>query len=138
MLDFLKFFLPLAGAAFAWYWNERRKRITEEYERKAEKYGALVDSLQGFYVGVSPDQSRQLKAHFIQELNKCWLYCPDEVIQKAYAFLNTVHTKAQHPEEVKERAVGELMIAIRKDLLARAPVRNTTLTATDFQHLKVN
>ena len=48
MLDFLKFFLPLAGAAFAWHWNERRKIVAAEYERKAEKYAALIDSLQGF------------------------------------------------------------------------------------------
>jgi hypothetical protein len=60
------------------------------------------------------------------------------VINKAYAFLNTVHTKALHPDEVKEQAVGELMIAIRKDLLARTPVRTTILTAADFQHLKAN
>lgn len=136
VLDFLKFFLPLAGAAFAWYWNERRKRIAEEYERKAEKYAALVDSLQGFYVGISPEEGRRLKARFIQELNKCWLYCPDDVIKKAYAFLDTVHTKAQHPDEVKERAFGELMIAIRRDLLARTPLRTTGLTAADFRHLK--
>jgi hypothetical protein len=90
------------------------------------------------HIGVSPEDGRQLKARFLQELNKCWLYCPDEVIQEAYAFRNTVHTKAQHSDEVKERAVGELMIAIRKDLLARVPVRATALTAADFQHLKVN
>jgi hypothetical protein len=47
-LDFLKFFLPLAGAAVSWYWNERRKIIAAEYERKSEKYAALIDSLQGF------------------------------------------------------------------------------------------
>jgi len=136
LLDSLKFFVPLVGAVLAWFWNERRKRVAEEYERKAEKYAALVDSLQGFYVGISEEDGRRLKARFLQELNKCWLYCPDEVIKKAYAFLDTAHTKAQHGDEAKERAVGELMLAIRRDLLARKPVRTTALTIKDFRHLK--
>jgi hypothetical protein len=136
--DFLKFFLPLAGGAFAWFWNERRKRISEEYERKAEKYAALIESLQGFYIGIDPENGRRLKDKFIQELNKCWLYCSDDVIHKAYAFLNTVHTREKTTDEVKERAVGDLMLAIRRDLLARKPMRVTALTAADFQHLKVN
>jgi hypothetical protein len=36
-----------------------------QYERKVEKYAALVDSLQGFYVDANPDEARQLKARFI-------------------------------------------------------------------------
>jgi hypothetical protein len=68
VLDFLKIFLPLAGAAFAWFWNERRKRIAEEYERKTEKYAALIDSLQGFYVGVSPTKVDNLKSASFRNL----------------------------------------------------------------------
>ncbi|HVL34830.1 MAG TPA: hypothetical protein VM489_04085 [Burkholderiales bacterium] len=137
MLDFLKLFLPLAGAAFAWYWNERRKIIAAEFERKAEKYAALIESLQGFYVATDADRSRELKAKFLSELNKSWLYCPDEVIRKAYAFLEKVHTDARHSDEVKENAAGELMVAVRKDLLGRKRVRSTQLTANDFKHLRV-
>lgn len=138
MFDFLKFFLPLAGAAIAWFINERRKRSAEEYERKERRYSALVDSLQGFYVTKSPEQARQLKAQFLQELNNCWLYCPDEVIHKAYAFLSTVHTGANSTDEAKEKAVGELVLSIRQDLLSRSTVRFTQLSAKDFKHLRVN
>lgn len=53
ILDFLKFFLPLGGAAFAWYWNERSKRINEVYVRKEQKYTNLIESLEGFYSHVS-------------------------------------------------------------------------------------
>lgn len=136
-LDFFKFFLPLAGGAFAWFWNERRKRISEEFERKAQKYLALIESLEGFYVDVNPEDGRRLKATFLQELNKSWLYCSDDVIRKAYAFLNTVHTKEKQTSEVKERAVGELMLAVRRDLLARKPISVTSLSPSDFQHLTV-
>lgn len=138
VFDFLKFFLPLAGAAVAWFINERRKRSAEEYERKERRYSALVGSLQGFYVTASPDRARELKAQFLRELNNCWLYCPDEVIRKAYAFLATVHTDANSTDEAKERAVGDLVLSIRQDLLSRSSVRSTQLTARDFKHLRVN
>lgn len=137
--DFLKFFLPLAGAALAWFLNERSKRAAEEYERKEKKYAALIDALQGFYVsGGGQDKGRELKAQFLLELNKCWLYCPDDVIRSAYAFLENVHTGSQSSGEDNERAVGELMVAIRKDLLSRKPVRATTMTARDFKHLRAS
>ena len=137
--DFLKFFLPLAGVAFAWFWNERSKRIADEYERKEQKYTALIECLQGFYSHMSGQQrGRELKAQFLTELNKCWLYCPDEVIEKAYSFLEKVHTDGQYPDDVKERAVGELILAIRNDLLSRKPVRKTKLVPADFKHLRVN
>lgn len=139
VFDFLKFFIPLGGAAIAWIWNERRKRIFDEYERKEKKYTILIDCLQGFYSYMTGQpQGRELKEQFLLELNKCWLYCPDEVIRKAYSFLEKVHTDGKYPDEVKERAAGELILAIRQDIVSRKPVRKTTLTAADFKHLKVN
>ena len=45
-LDLSKFALPLIGGAIAWLWNERRKRASEEYERKEKKYTLLVEGLQ--------------------------------------------------------------------------------------------
>ncbi|MGQ0750149.1 MAG: hypothetical protein ACT4PS_06405 [Betaproteobacteria bacterium] len=96
ILDFSQILSSTGRAAFAWYWNERRKLIADEYERKSEKYGALSESLQGFYVTADPARSRELKARFLSELNKCWLYCPDEVIKKTYSFLETVHTDVRN------------------------------------------
>ena len=137
--DFLKFFIPLAGAAFGWFWNERRKRIAEEYERKAQKYALLIDCLQGFYSHMAgQERGRELKSQFLVELNKCWLYCSDDVIKKAYSFLEKVHTDGEYPDDVKELAVGELMLAIRLDLLSKKPVSKTQLTPLDFRHLRVN
>ncbi len=138
MLDFLKFFLPLAGAVVAWAINEHRKRAAEDYARKELKYAALIESLDGFYSHVSSkEEGLRLKARFLAELNKCWLYCSDDVIRRAYSFLETVHDGEKKSDEVKERAVGELILSIRKDLLARSVVADTTLTASDFKHLMV-
>ena len=134
-IDYLKFFLPLAGAAFVWYWNEREKRLSEEYQRKEAKYVALIESLEGFYEKTS---DAGLKNKFLEELNKCWLYCPDEVIKKGYAFLETVQTGANSSDDIKEQALGQLVLSIRKDLLCRKLVRSTHLKPEDFQLLKVN
>jgi len=79
-----------------------------------------------------------LKADFLNQLNQCWLYCPDEVIRKGYDFLDTVHTRAVQPDAVKEKVMGEFVAAIRRDLLSRQLVKRTKLTGMDFRHLKVN
>lgn len=138
VLDFMKFFLPLAGAVVAWFFNELRKRSAEEYERKETKYSALIDALQGFYVTSQPQASVKLKNQFLSELNKCWLYCPDDVIRKAYGFLDTVHTNSKVADDAKEKAVGEFILAVRRDLISRKPVRSTELAAGDFKHLRAN
>ncbi|MBN1292948.1 MAG: hypothetical protein JXB48_13995, partial [Candidatus Latescibacteria bacterium] len=134
-VEFWKFALPLFGAVIAWFVNEWRKRLWEQYQRKEASYKELVRCLRGFYIGT--ENADCLKGKFIDQLNQCWLYCPDEVIKKRYAFLDNVHTNQVHPDNVKEKAMGEFIVAIRKDLLSRALVRCTKLTGGDFKHLKV-
>jgi len=113
--------------------NERSKRIYEEYKRKEDKYSGLIRSLRGFYVN---SLDKELRTEFLAQLNLCWMYCPDEVINKAYNFLLLVHTEQKHSDEEKEKAVGELMLAIRRDLLSRKPLRKTGLKPEDFKHLR--
>lgn len=111
--DFLKVFLPLAGGVVAWLANEHRKRVWEEYKRKEKKYVALLSALKGFYTSADAETGKQLKQRFLDELDACWLYCPDNVIRKGYAFLSTVHTKQKRSDQEKERALGEFVLAIR-------------------------
>ena len=72
---------------------------------------------------------------FLDQLNICWLYCPDEVIKKAYTFLETVNTNQKQNDLVKENAAGDFVLSIRRDLLSRKLVKKTKLLATDFKHL---
>ena len=138
-VEFLRFFLPLIGAVVAWFWNEERKRADEEYVRKEKNYNVLVECLNSFYAGASSEAgSIQLRERFLVELNRAWLYCPDEVIRKAYRFLETVHTQKISSDEEKELALGEFVLAIRNDLISHKRTRSTELTATDFKHLKAN
>jgi hypothetical protein len=135
-VEFWKFTLPIFGATLAWFVNEWRKRLWEQYQRKEASYKELVRCLRGFYIGIG--DAEKLKGDFLDQLNQCWLYCPDEVIRKGYAFLDTVHTNQIHADSVKERAMGDFVAAIRKDLLSRKLVRRTNLTGADFRHLSVN
>ena len=125
--------IVFASGLATWYLNEKSKRTYEEYKRKEEKYSGLIRSLRGFYIESS---DKELRTEFLAQLNLCWMYCPDEVINKAYKFLVQVHTDQKHSDEEKEKAVGELMLAIRKDLLSRKRIRKTNLIPEDFRHLR--
>lgn len=133
-VDFWKFAIPLLGAIVAWFTNEWRKRVTDQYLRKEANYKELLKSLRGFYIGAA--NAQELKAEFLNQLNVAWLYCPDDVIQKGYAFLDTVHAKQIHTDEKKEAAMGAFVAAIRRDILSRKLVKKTMLEAVDFKHLK--
>jgi len=135
-VDFWKFALPLLGAVIAWFANEWRKRISDQYQRKEANYKELLRSLRGFYVGAS--DADELKREFLNQLNIAWLYCPDDVIKKGYIFLDTVHAQNVSPDAEKEVALGTFVAAIRCDLLSRKLVRKAKLSPADFRHLGVN
>lgn len=135
-VDFWKFALPLFGAIIAWFLNEWRKRLWEQYIRKETSYKELIRCLRGFYIDAT--DADKLKAEFLDQLNICWLYCPDDVIKKGYSFLDTVHTGAPSNDDKKEKAMGDFVAAIRQDLLSRKLVRETNLEGNHFRHLKVN
>ncbi|MEX0739050.1 MAG: hypothetical protein WD071_06895 [Pseudohongiella sp.] len=135
-MDYLKLLIPLVVALLAWLGNEWRKRQWEEYQRKEVRYQELIKALKGFYLSAwSPDESKIMKNHFIDQLNLCWMYCPDEIIFKAYAFIDTAHTSGTCSDEEKELALGELILAIRKDLISKKVLSNTQLKSEDFRIL---
>ena len=132
-VDFWKFAAPLLGAVVAWFVNEWRKRLADQYQRKEANYKELIKALRGFYIGAN--NAEAMKLEFLNQLNAAWLYCPDDIIKKGYLFLDTVHSKAIHSDEVKEAAMGSFVVALRKDLLSRKLVSLTSLKSTDFKHL---
>lgn len=134
--DFWKFALPLFGAVVAWFVNEWRKRLWEQYQRKEASYKELLRCLRGFYVGIN--DAEKLKGEFLDQLNICWLYCSDEVIRKGYAFLDTVHSQQALDSSTREQAMGAFVSSIRNDLLSRKLVRKTKLTSSNFRHFGVN
>lgn len=115
--------------------DKRKERESEEYHKKEERYINLINSLRGFMVG---SYEKKLQETFVKELNLAWLYCSDDVINKAYALLSFGYSdspagKKPATDEAKEEAVGELFLALRKDLFSRKLVKKTKLKATDFR-----
>ena len=129
--DFIKFFLPLAGAVVAWFVNERRKRIWEAYKRKEERYTNLIRSLKSFYKAT---KTAKLRQEFIDEFNLCWLYCPDEIIKKGYSLFDAFTPVNNRSDKEKHDAIGEFVASIRRDLLSRKIVKRTELRASHYGH----
>ena len=132
-VEFWKIAAPVIFAIVAWYLNENSKRKQVEYERKEENYKELLRTLRGFYV---TGHDASLKEEFLHQVKLCWLYAPDEVIKKAYEFLAKVKTGTTETNENKELSVGELVSAIRNDLISRKMVKKSKLKAKDFEHLE--
>ncbi len=126
--------LTILGSVIVWALSERSKRRQEIYKRKEERYAKLIETLKGFYVN---SQDKSLKDAFLTQLNLCWMYCPDKVIQKAYEFIQMVHTHRDrnYSDYEKEKAVGEFILEIRKDLIQNKGLNNTSLKPDDFKHL---
>jgi len=130
----ITFLSGLVLAAVTWLLNERGKRRHNDYVRKEESYKRLLKNLPAFYTGsVNAEQKKE----FLEQINLCWLYCPDDVIKKAYIFLSKVKTGANFSDEVKEKELKEFIYAIRKDLLPRRFLffKRGKLKADDFEIL---
>ena len=84
--DLLKIMIPVVVAVIGWLLNEYSKRQWERYKKKEDRYVALVESLKGFYSNTGQTDVKGKKEEFLKQLDLCWLYCPDKVIQKAYNF----------------------------------------------------
>jgi hypothetical protein len=131
--DVVKLTLPLIATVIAWFWNEHKKREQEQYVRKEEKYKALLTALQGFYEGSQDtEKNAEKKQTFVEQVNQCWLYCSDEVIQKAYTFMEKVQGGAAD----RGQACGDFVAAIRRDILSRKIVSSTKLDGQQFKHFQ--
>lgn len=132
MLEVIAASIAILGSTIIWFCNKQKERIHEEYVRKEERYNSLIKTLAGFYVG---SENKKDKDVFITEGNLCWLYCPDDVIQKLYNFLSKVEVGVRFSDEEKEMAVGQLMVAIRNDLISRKILKKSDLKPEDFKNL---
>jgi hypothetical protein len=128
--DYWKIAVPLFTAIIAWLANEWRKQAWETFLRKETYYKSLLSTIDAFYGGQVGG-----RAEFLKQIQLCWLYCPDEVIRKAYAFLGAVHENFTGTQEQRETAARELVVAIRRDMFPW--YRRTNLRPDEFQLLRM-
>jgi len=88
--------------------------------------------MQGF---VGATTSGQLKKEFFEEQYQSWLYCSDEVVETINRMVRLViESRGQAPDrDAGHRAIGEIVLAMRRDLL-----RTTKLGYTAFQYTDVH
>jgi len=141
MKEWLIALVPLAsaalGASLAFLFTSRAKRDESILRFKEEKYAKLLVKLQGF-VGVTA--SGQLKREFFEEQYQSWLYASDEVVQSVNALVFLViEGKGSMPDpEAGRRAVGEVALAMRRDLLRTTHLDYTAFRYTDVYEEKKN
>jgi hypothetical protein len=127
--------IVLSGTVIGLLYNERSKRRWEILKRKEDRYIELARNSRGFYEkGFQSDRLEK----FIEELNVAWLYCPDDVLDKAKNFLSSVKVSRGQYKMTPEDALAELIISIRKDLSKSGIVTKTRFSAMDFEHYGVN
>ena len=130
--DFLKFVIPALGAVIAWLLNERRRRATEEYPRREERYRELLLAMNGFYAHSSDPGVRQ---RFIEEYKRCWLYCDDSVIKAANEAMRVMSEGTTAPMAERHRVLGNFVLTLRRDLLSRKLTTRTKLRPEDYMHI---
>jgi hypothetical protein len=135
MKEWLTAFVPLASAAIGafltYLFTSRVKRGESIVRFKEEKYAELLVKLQGF---VGSTTSAQLKREFFEAQYQSWLYASDDVVKSLNAMVRLVIENRGSPPkpEVGRRAVGEIVLAMRRDLL-----HETDLDYTAFQYIDV-
>lgn len=98
---------------------------------REEKYSNLLILLQGF---VGTTTNSETKKKFFEEQYKSWIYCSDEVVIAINNLVQLVidsEGKEPNPQEGR-KAVGNIVLAMRKDLLGK-----TNLTHLDFRYTDV-
>ncbi|MEN6375425.1 MAG: hypothetical protein ABFD75_11695 [Smithella sp.] len=121
----------LTSSYLTYYFTIQSKRKESILKFKEEKYSNLLIHLQGF---VGNTTSAETKRKFFEEQYKSWLYCSDDVVKTINKMIRLViESRGMQPNPEEGRnAVGEIVIAMRRDLLGK-----TKLDFHDFRYTDV-
>lgn len=133
-IGFWKFAAPFFGAIFAWIANERRKRYWELYKRKEENYKQLLNTVRGFYDGLVDEK---FMSEFLHQMNLCWLYCPDEVIQKGYDFLHLIRDDVKATDKERNRHWVNLYLQFEKIFTPKRKLIGSQISELELQQRRI-
>jgi hypothetical protein len=120
----------IAGSYLTFYFTSRSKKEEAIIRFKEEKYAKLLIKMQGF---IGKTTSGKSKKEFFEEQYQSWLYCSDEVVESINTMVRLVinsHGKPPNPEEGRI-VVGNIVLAMRKDLLGKTKLDYTAFQYTD-------
>lgn len=127
--------IPFLSAAFggyiSFYFASKSKKDEAIIKFREEKYSNLLILLKGF---VGDTANSETKRKFFDEQYKSWIYSSDEVVTAINELVQLVisnEDRIPNPEEGR-KAIGNIVLAMRKDLL-----KKTSLTHKDFRYTNV-
>ena len=137
-MDALKSLIPVftlvIGSILTYHLGVKSKRSEEALKYKEEQYAKLLVKLQGF---VGSTANAKTQREFFEEQYKSWLYCSDEVIESINEMVDLVksHKDTNPDPEAGRRVVGNIVIAMRKDLHGSTRLGYNSFTYTALLRL---
>ena len=122
-------FTLILGSALTYYYAVESKKSEAALKHKEEQYSKLLVKLQGF---VGQTANSKTKREFFEEQYKAWLYCSDEVIEAINHMVSLVREGGTPDPETGKKAVGNIVVAMRKDLYGK-----TKLSYDAFEYIDV-
>ncbi len=121
----------IVGGFVSYYFASKSKKFEAVLKFREEKYSNLLILLQGF---VGESANYETKKRFFDEQYKSWIYSSDEVVIAINNLVKLViDSKGQEPDhDAGRKAIGDIVIAMRKDLLGK-----TKLNYLDFRYTDV-
>ncbi|MCD4825316.1 MAG: hypothetical protein K8S55_11990 [Phycisphaerae bacterium] len=121
----------LIGSYLTYYFTVKSKKKELILKFKEEKYTNLLILLQGF---IGRTISAETKKKFFEEQYKSWLYSSDEVVKAINEMVRLFsESRGEKPDQKAGiKVVGNIVLAIRKDLLGE-----TKLAFNDFVYTDV-
>lgn len=127
----IPFLSAIFGGYITFYFASKSKKEEAIIKFREEKYSNLLILLKGF-VGETANSETKLK--FFDEQYKSWIYSSDEVVIAINELVQLIIDQDGKTPDVDKgrKAIGNIVLAMRKDLL-----RNTSLTDRDFRYTDV-
>jgi len=120
----------ITGSYLTYFFASRSKREESILKYKEEKYANLLVLLQGF---VGSTATSETKRKFFEEQYRSWIYSSDEVIEAINEMVRLViDSKGKDPNpELGRKVVGNIVLAMRKDLNGKTKLRFSDFVYTD-------
>lgn len=133
-IDVLNSLIPVItlviGSALTYVYGVKSKQSEAALRNKEEQYAKLLVKLQGF---VGQTANAHTKKEFFEEQYKSWLYSSDEVIEAINSMVALVkENRGEDPDpEEGRKAIGNIVVAMRKDLYGKSKLAHDAFTYTD-------
>jgi hypothetical protein len=128
--DILLIVLPILTALCSYIIAIKTKKNEVMQKFREEKYSNLLILLQGF---VGNTANYETKKIFFEEQYKSWIYSSDEVIIAINTMVQLVKdSQGKNPDrELGKKAIGNIVLAMRRDLLGKTNLSYEDFTYTD-------